>query len=107
MFIKNLFDKAKNRMATRLAGIKTRLSRLKAWLARHKLLTAVAVALGLAVVIAGAYLLKRTPAGAVVIATLHALRRRLSGWLKGRSNVVIVATTSEVNVPVEPSVNGS
>ena len=109
MFIKKLFVNAKSRISTLLTGIKTRLGRLKAWVMRHKLLTFAAVALGLAVVIAGAYLFKRTPAGAAVVAAFHSLHRRLTGWFKGRANVVIVATTagaSEVKVPVEPSVNG-
>ena len=52
MFVKRLLVKAKSRISTLPAGIKTRLGRLKAWIARHKLLSFAAVALGLAVVIA-------------------------------------------------------
>jgi hypothetical protein len=104
-----MLTKIKAKFITLFNRLKSRASRLKAWAARHKLLTFAAVVLGLAMVIAGVYLFKCTPAGAVAIAAFHSLHRRLVGWFKGRGNVVIIATAAsdpEIVVPTEPSANG-
>ncbi len=104
-----MFTKIKAKTSTLFNRLKTRASRMKAWAARHKLLAFVAVGLGLAVVIVGMYLFKRTPAGEKLIRAMQTLPRRLTGWFKRRANVVIVATAAgdpEIIVPAEPPVNG-
>jgi hypothetical protein len=104
-----MFVKIKAKVSTLFNRIKSRASRLKDRVARHKkLLIFAAAVLGLAFVVIGIYLFKRTPAGAKLIRAMRALPRRLTGWFKRGANVVIVATAAgkpEV-VPAEPSTNG-
>ena len=104
-----MLTKIKTQFSKLYTSLKTRAARLKAWVVRHKLLSFAAVVLGLAVVMAGLYLLGRTPAGKKLFAAAGAQQRRLSGWFKRRGNVVIVSTAvagePEV-IPAEPILNG-
>jgi hypothetical protein len=105
-----MLTKIKTKFSALFNRFKVRARRLKTWAARHKLLTFAAVVLGLAVVVIGVYLFKRTPAGERFIFAIQALQRRLTGWFKGRANVIIVATAATSDpktvAPAKPSANG-
>jgi len=104
-----MLTKIKAKFSQLFKSIKNRAARLKAWVASHKLLSFAAIVLGLAVVVVGVYLFKRTPAGEKFFSAVSSRQRRLSDWFNRRANVVIVATAPagepEV-IPAEPILNG-